>query len=143
MGNPKNICPIHGKVVVSWWNHTLLTRPNVPFATRNCHWTSFISMERCVDSSVARAASNTCSSSKRRRKPRSCRVCGMVLQSKHRDTRDLERQRDQLVRKLLNCEAEFNKERVISRQEYLERRKDLEQRLIRVMDELTRLEYGE
>ncbi|HME55205.1 MAG TPA: hypothetical protein VKM55_23560 [Candidatus Lokiarchaeia archaeon] len=67
----------------------------------------------------------------------------MVLQSKHRDTRDLERQRDQLVRKLLNCEAEFNKERVISRQEYLERRKDLEQRLIRVMDELTRLEYGE
>lgn len=67
----------------------------------------------------------------------------MVLHPEHQEKRDLERQRDQLVGKLLNCEAEFNKEGVISRQEYLEKRKDLEQRLIHVMDELTRLEHGE
>ena len=64
----------------------------------------------------------------------------MSVHPEHQEARDLEHLRDSLVQKLLNCEAEFNKEGAMSRQEYLETRHALEQRLIQVMDNLMRLQ---
>jgi len=63
----------------------------------------------------------------------------MALPPEHHGTCDLEVQRDDLVRRLLNCEAEFNS-RAMSRREYLETRQALEQRLIQVMNDLARLD---
>ena len=64
----------------------------------------------------------------------------MTLPPEHHDTRDLESQRDDLVRRLLNCEADYNHDGAISKRAYLETRQSLEQRLLQVMDDLARLQ---
>nr|MDO8114010.1 hypothetical protein [Candidatus Sigynarchaeota archaeon] len=53
--------------------------------------------------------------------------------------KDLERERDNLVKNILSLEDHIKRERTVSTTGYLEKRKELETRLIQVMDDLIRL----
>jgi hypothetical protein len=53
----------------------------------------------------------------------------------------LERERDTLTQSIISLEDQFNRGGTTSMAEYLQRRHELEQRLIQVMDELTRLTF--
>ena len=52
---------------------------------------------------------------------------------------ELERERDAILHKIITIESELDRGGTISKAEYLHQRHELEQRLIQVMDELTRL----
>ncbi len=59
------------------------------------------------------------------------------LQEAHMESKvALERERDELVRRITTLEREFNGSGTISRPEYLRTRHECEQRLITVMDAL-------
>ncbi|MBN2151488.1 MAG: hypothetical protein JW839_08585 [Candidatus Lokiarchaeota archaeon] len=51
---------------------------------------------------------------------------------------ELERERDALVQSIISLEDQFNRGRAVPKAEYLRQRHELEQRLVQVMDELTR-----
>ncbi len=51
---------------------------------------------------------------------------------------ELERERDAIVQSIISLEDQVNRGSSISKAEYLRRRHELEQRLIQVMNELTR-----
>lgn len=51
---------------------------------------------------------------------------------------DLERERNAIVHSIISLENQLIRGRVASKDEYLRQRQELEQRLLQVMDELTR-----
>ncbi len=54
---------------------------------------------------------------------------------------ELERERDAILQSIISLEDQFNRGSATSKAEYLQQRHELEQRLIQVMDELTRLTF--
>ena len=52
---------------------------------------------------------------------------------------ELERERDTILHKIITIESELDRGGATSKADYLQQRHELEQRLIQVMDELTRL----